>query len=98
MPFARNGSLCSRTQHLFRVHARQGERRQGSRKNHGERGKSNGCGKSGRIGAQIEEHGKVRLRSEERRVGKECRSRGAPDDQKKKMKRREKTKVAWITQ
>ena len=61
MPFARNGSLCSRTQHLFRVHARQGERRQGSRKNHGERGKSNGCGKSGRIGAQIEEHGKVRL-------------------------------------
>src|SRR5690349_24499961 len=31
-------------------------------------------------------HDMIRMRSEERRVGKECRSRGSPDQQKKKLR------------
>src|SRR5438309_9552853 len=38
----------------------------------------------------------LNLRSEERRVGKECRSRGSPDDEKKKRARAVQQRVALV--
>src|SRR5437867_13435274 len=44
---------------------------------------------SARASRSVDRRPRGTARSEERRVGKECRSRGAPDDYKKKMKEKE---------